>query len=70
MQKFSPAALKAARQHKGYTQKELGIAVGTTERHVQSWEYGTRSPTATYLLRLMVLLDCSATDLLTDGSTE
>ncbi len=66
MQVFSPEALKAARKAGGFTQKALGEAVGTTEQHVQLWEYGKRTPTADYLLRILVLLGCAPQDLLKD----
>lgn len=69
MQVFDRAALKELRQEKGYTQKALGVAIGTKEQHIQQWEYGARQPTANYLLRMMVLLDCSAADLLMDDPT-
>jgi DNA-binding transcriptional regulator YiaG len=65
MKQFNPAAFKALRKASGHTQKSLGKALGTTEQHVQFWEYGKALPTATYLLRAMVLLDCTAADLLT-----
>lgn len=66
MKSFSSAALRNLRKSRGLTQLQLGQSVGTTEQHVQQWEYGTRSPSATYLLRIMVVLDCTPVDLLMD----
>jgi len=61
---FSRHAFRSLRQARGLTQKKLGEAIGTTEQHVQLWEYGKRTPTADYLLRAMVLLGCTPQDLL------
>ena len=63
---FDGKKLAALRKAAGYTQKALGEAVGTSERHAQMWEYGKALPTATYLLRAMTLLNCAAADLLTE----
>lgn len=68
MQEFNPQAFKELRKAAGYTQKALGEAIGTTERHVQFWEHGKLTPTASYLLRAMRLLHCTPDDLLTDPS--
>ena len=70
MKTFSKDALRAARKAAGYTQKALGEAVGTTEQHLQQWEYGKVEPSASYLLRMMFLLNCSPQDLLTEEPTE
>lgn len=64
MQGFSGKKLAAYRKAGGYTQKALGEAVGTSERIVQKWEACETEPTASFLLRAMVLLGCSAQDLL------
>lgn len=66
MKIFYPAAFKEQRIKSGYTQKAFGEAVGTIETHVQQWEYGTRSPTATYLLRALMLFRCQPEDLMKD----
>ena len=66
MKHFSPKAFQALRRSAGYTQKSLAEAIGTTERHIQFWEHGEHLPTADYLLRAMVLLHCTADELLTD----
>ena len=66
MQSFSGAALREARNASGLTQRQLGEIIGTTEQHVQLWEYGKRQPTATYLLRMMVALHCTVENLLMD----
>ena len=66
MQEFDGKKLAIIRKAAGYTQKALGEAIGTTERVVQQWEYNTRAPSATLLLRLMLLLNITAADLLTE----
>jgi len=66
MQVFDPQAFKERRKAAGYTQKVLGEAIGTVESHVQYWERGAKQPTATYLLRAMVLMKCAPSDLLKD----
>jgi len=66
MKKFSKDALRAARKAAGYTQKALGEAIGTTEQHIQKWEYGKVEPSATYLLHMQILLNCTPSDLLTE----
>ena len=66
MKSFSAAALRDLRKARGLTQLQLAQSVGVPEQHVQRWEYGTRSPSATYLLRIMVVLDCTPTDLQQD----
>lgn len=46
------AHLKALRQDKGITQKQLGIETGTSERGIQNYEMGVRKPTYDILLAL------------------
>ena len=70
MQVFDGKKFAARRRAAGYTQKALGEAIGTSESHVQFWERCAKQPTATYLLRTMLLLNCSPADLLTDEPTE
>ncbi len=69
MQGFSATKFRALRKAAGYSQKALGTAVGTSERRVQFWEAAEVEPSATYLLRIMVLLQCQASDLLDEGSS-
>ena len=66
MKSFSGKCFAAIRRASGYTQKTIGESVGTSERMVRKWEGGDAEPTASFLLRLMVLLNCSAQDLLID----
>ena len=66
MKVFSPNALQEIRKRSNLTQKVLGKAVGASERGVIRWENGTFEPSATYLLRAMVLLGCAPEDLLAD----
>lgn len=63
---FDGAKLASCRKAAGYTQKALGEAIGTSESHVQFWEYNRKQPTASYLLRIMLLLHCSAADLVSN----
>lgn len=44
--------LKALRQSKGITQKQLGIETGTSERGIQNYEMGVRKPTYDILIAL------------------
>jgi len=44
--------LKALRQSKGITQKQLGIEIGTSERGIQNYEMGVRKPTYDILIAL------------------
>ena len=64
---FDGKKFAALRKAAGYTQRALGEAIGTVEQHVQVWEYGKKVPTADYLLRVMILLGCTAADLVSDG---
>ncbi len=68
MQGFSAQRLRFLRKEAGLSQKALGEAIGSNERRVQRWEAGEVEPSATYLLRIMVLLKCLASDLLDDES--
>ena len=60
---FNPEKLREQRKLKGFTQKALGAAVGTSERHYQYWEAGDREPSGSYMLRLLIALDCTPYDL-------
>ena len=59
MQVFDGRKLAAVRITAGYSRKELGEAIGATERIVQFWETNGRTPSATLMLRLLIFLDCS-----------
>ena len=60
---FSPLKLRKMRLAKGFTQKALGTSVGTSERHYQYWESGDREPSGSYMLRLLIALECTPYDL-------
>ena len=51
--------LKALRQSKGLTQKQLAAETGTSERGIQNYEMGVRKPTYEILLALADYLDVS-----------
>jgi DNA-binding XRE family transcriptional regulator len=61
---FSPDKLREARKRRQMTQRMVGEQVGASERQYQFWENGQHEPSATYLLRMMVLLECEAAQLL------
>ena len=63
MKSFSGDALRVKRLARGFTQKSLSKAIETHERTLQRWEAGEFEPSATYLLRILICLDCSAEDL-------
>ena len=56
--------IKAARQARKLTQKQVGEALGINDRHVQAWEAGRRNPGLMYLARLAEVLGLEITDLL------
>lgn len=51
--------LKALRQAKGITQKQLGIEIDTSERGIQNYETGVRKPTYDILIALADYFDVS-----------
>lgn len=55
---FDGNRLRALRLARGYTQDDLARLIGASERAYQKWEYGESKPNATYLLRIMVVLQC------------
>ena len=59
--------LKALRLSKGITQKQLGEAIGASERGIQNYELNTRKPNYEMLQALADYFDCS-TDYLTGRS--
>ena len=67
MQVFDGKKLVALRKAAGYTQKAFGEAIGTSEQQYQRWEYGKVEPSATYLLRMQKLLQCSPDALLVEA---
>ena len=56
--------IKAARQARKLTQKQVGDALGINDRHVQAWEAGRRSPGPKYLTSLAEVLGLQIIDLL------
>ena len=56
--------IKAARQARKLTQKQVGEALGINDRHVQAWEAGRRNPGPMYLARLAEVLGLHVIDLL------
>lgn len=56
--------IKAARQARKLTQKQVGAALGIDGRHVQAWEAGRRNPGPMYLARLAEVLGLQIIDLL------
>lgn len=44
--------LRYIRKSKGYTQKQVAVAVGASERNYQDWEYGKKKPAFDTLIDL------------------
>ena len=44
--------LRYIRKSKGYTQKQVAVAVGASERNYQDWEYGNKKPAFDTLIEL------------------
>lgn len=56
--------IKAARQARKLTQKQVGEALGILPQHVQAWEAGRRNPGPKHLAKLAEVLGLQVTDLL------
>ena len=56
--------IKAARQARKLTQKQVGEALGINDRHVQAWEAGRRNPGPRHLAKLSEVLGLDVRDLL------
>ena len=56
--------IKAARQARKLTQKQVGDALGINDRHVQAWEAGRRNPGPKHLAQLAEVLGLQIIDLL------
>ncbi|CAG1014759.1 HTH-type transcriptional regulator ImmR [Anaerolineae bacterium] len=56
--------LKEIRKSRGYTQTELGKALGTPQQQVAKWENEIQDPSADTVGRMAMLLECSADYLL------
>lgn len=50
--------IREARLEKGYSQRALGEALGTSRRHVLDWEKGKYGPSAEYAAKLAEVLGC------------
>lgn len=55
--------IKALRQAKGISQRELAGLVGVTNPAVHAWETGENYPTVSSLFALARALECSVSDL-------
>lgn len=56
--------LKELRLEKGISQKELGLAIGTTYSAISYWEKGINEPKISYVIALCKYFDVSADYLL------
>lgn len=56
--------LKNAREEKGFTQEQVGVAVGVSQVMVSYYEKGFKEPTVTVLERLAKLFDKTIDELL------
>ena len=56
--------IKAARQARKLTQKQVGDVLGIDGRHVQAWEAGRRNPGPKHLAKLSEVLGLQIIDLL------
>ena len=54
---FDFQAIRSAREHLKYTQKQVAEAVGASVRTYQKWEAGETTPDGHYLLRILNWLD-------------
>lgn len=54
---FDFQAIRSAREHLKYTQKQVAEAVGAPVRTYQKWETGETTPDGHYLLRILNWLD-------------
>lgn len=57
--------IKALREEKGWSQRELSKKVGVSPAAVCFWENGTTLPTARMLILLAAAFDCALNDLFT-----
>lgn len=55
--------IKEYRQSKGITQKWLAGQIGVSPEHLSKWERKESYPTAPYLLKMCIVLDCDIRDL-------
>ncbi len=57
--------LRARREGKGWTQRELAKRVGVTQNYIPALELGTRNPGPDLRQKLMDLFECDFEDLFT-----
>ena len=57
--------IKELREEAGYSQPELGRAMGVSKVTVYQWEKGDKTPMATRLPKLASLLNCTVDELFT-----
>lgn len=55
---------KAARERKGFTAQKAATLLGVSITTLSNWETGKTSPTATMLIELCKLYECTADELL------
>src|SRR3712207_350927 len=60
---FSPSRLRALRDARSMTRKDLASAINRSPWSVMDWEYGNTCPRMSILPRLAHALDCSIEDL-------
>ena len=58
--------MKIIRKLRGYTQRSLAKAMGTTQVAISSWENEARNPTTPMVIKLANALNCSIDVLLQD----
>ncbi len=57
---FTGDRLKAAREHKGFTQRELGALTGLNETQISRYEHGKWAPSLKYLEQIAKHLEVTA----------
>ncbi len=68
--RFSPAALREAREVAGYSRVQLADLAGVSAATVKAWETGARAPRAVTQRRLAELLGIGFEDLETAGPAD
>jgi len=61
-------SIKAARESKGYSQKELAELMGVSQPTVCDWETGKKNPAGKNLKKLSTLLGCTTDYLIMDDA--